>query len=115
LRVEETDTPFTGELEEGQVLRVPIAHGEGNYFADDATLDELECNRQVVFRYCDEQGRLTRESNPNGSARAIAGVCNRERNVLGMMPHPERCSEALLGNIDGLGVFRSIVSALARV
>ncbi len=101
LRVEETDTPFTGELTKGEILRAPIAHGEGNYFADEATLDELERNRQVIFRY---EG-----DNPNGSARRIAGICNRERNVLGMMPHPERCSEALLGNVDGLGIFRSIV------
>jgi phosphoribosylformylglycinamidine synthase len=115
LRVEETDTPFTCALERGAVLRVPIAHGEGNYFADDATLDELERNRQVIFRYCDAEGRITRESNPNGSARNIAGICNAARNVLGMMPHPERCAEALLGNTDGFGVFRSIATAMAKV
>lgn len=115
LRVEETDTPFTCELERGAVLRTPIAHGEGNYFADDATLDELERNRQVVFRYCDAEGRVTRESNPNGSARNIAGICNAGRNILGMMPHPERCAEVLLGNTDGLGVFRSIAAAMAKV
>ena len=115
LRVEEMGTPFTGELSPGQVLRMPIAHGEGNYFADEATLDELERNGQVIFRYCDSEGRITRQSNPNGSARNIAGICNRERNVLGMMPHPERCSEPLLGNTDGLGIFRSIAAAMARV
>lgn len=115
VRVEETDTPFTCELERGAVFRVPIAHGEGNYFADDDTLDELERNRQVIFRYCDAEGRLTHESNPNGSARNIAGICNAGRNVMGMMPHPERCAEALLGNADGLGVFRSIATAMARV
>lgn len=115
LRVEETDTPFTCELERGAVLRVPIAHGEGNYFADDATLDELERNRQVIFRYCDAEGRVTREANPNGSARNIAGICNAGRNVLGMMPHPERCAEALLGNTDGFGIFRSIAAAMAKV
>jgi len=115
LRVEETDTPFTCELDRGAVLRVPIAHGEGNYFADDATLDELERNRQVIFRYCDAEGRVTRESNPNGSARNIAGICNARRNVLGMMPHPERCAEALLGNTDGFGIFRSIAAAMAKV
>src|SRR2546421_405208 len=92
-----------------------FAHGDGNYFADDATLDELERNRQVVFRYCDAEGRVTREANPNGSARNIAGICNLARNVLGMMPHPERCAEALLGNTDGLGVFRSIAAAMAKV
>src|SRR5204863_6284252 len=97
----------------GEILRTPIAHGEGNYFADEATLDELERNRQVIFRYCDAEGRLTSDANPNGSARSIAGICNRQRNVLGMMPHPERCSESLLGNVDGLAVFRSIVSVAA--
>jgi phosphoribosylformylglycinamidine synthase I len=111
IRTEETDTPFTSELTAGQILRTPIAHGEGNYFADDATLDELERNRQVIFRYCDEEGRLTAEANPNGSSRSIAGICNRTRNVLGMMPHPERCSETLLGNADGLGVFKSIAAS----
>ena len=114
LRTEETDTPFTSELASGQVLRVPIAHGEGNYFADDETLDALERNRQVIFRYCDAEGRVTREANPNGSARGIAGICNAGRNVLGMMPHPERCSEDLLGNRDGLAMFRSIANAFAH-
>jgi phosphoribosylformylglycinamidine synthase subunit PurQ / glutaminase len=109
IRVDETDTPFTCELTKGQIIRAPIAHGEGNYFADDATLDELERNRQVIFRYCDAEGRLTSEANPNGSARSIAGLCNRTRNVLGLMPHPERCSESLLGCADGLGVFRSLL------
>src|SRR5438093_13270856 len=115
LRTGETDTPFTCELTAGQVLRMPIAHGEGNYFADPEMLDDLEHNRQVIFRYCDNEGRTTSESNPNGSARNIAGICNRERNVLGLMPHPERCSEPLLGNTDGLGIFRSIAAAMARV
>src|SRR5205809_5116924 len=115
LRVEETDTAFTCELERGAVLRVPIAHGEGNYFADDAVLDDLERNRQVIFRYCDAEGRVISEANPNGSARGIAGICNRARNVFGMMPHPERCAETLLGNADGLGVFKSIAASLARV
>src|SRR4029077_19234006 len=115
LRVEETDTPFTSELTAGQILGMPIAHGEGNYFADDTTLDELEREGRVIFRYCDSEVRIRRESNPNGSARNIAGICNRQRNVLGMMPHPERSSEALLGGTDGLAVFRSIAAALARV
>lgn len=115
LRVEETDTPFTGSLKTNDVLRMPIAHGEGNYYAEADVLDSLERNRQVVFRYCDSEGRLTREGNPNGSARNIAGICNRDRNVLGMMPHPERCAEALLGNADGVGVFKSIAASLARV
>jgi phosphoribosylformylglycinamidine synthase len=94
---------------------MPIAHGEGNYFADEATLDELERNGQVIFRYCDSEGRLTSEANPNGSARNIAAICNLGRNVMGMMPHPERCAEAILGNADGLGIFQSVVAALAQV
>jgi phosphoribosylformylglycinamidine synthase I len=115
IRVEETDTPFTSELRKDDVFGVPIAHGEGNYFADEATLDDLERNGQVIFRYCDEEGRLTSEANPNGSARHIAGICNRRRNVLGMMPHPERCSEPILGNAAGLAIFKSIASSFAHV
>jgi phosphoribosylformylglycinamidine synthase len=115
LHTEETDTPLTSELTAGQVLRMPIAHGEGNYFADDATLDELERNRQVIFRYCDKDGRITKESNPNGAARNIAGICSRQRNVLGMMPHPERCSEALLGNADGLAIFKSVATSISAI
>jgi phosphoribosylformylglycinamidine synthase I len=115
LRVESSATPFTSELAAGQILRVPIAHGEGNYFGEDSLLDELERNDQVIFRYCDDEGRVTGQSNPNGSARNIAGICNAGRNVLGMMPHPERCSESLLGNRDGLAVFRSIASSFAGV
>ncbi|HUP60194.1 MAG TPA: phosphoribosylformylglycinamidine synthase subunit PurQ [Thermoanaerobaculia bacterium] len=115
LRVEETDTPFTSQLSAGQILKMPIAHGEGNYFADDATLDELERNRQVIFRYCDEEGRLTADANPNGSSRSIAGICNRTRNVVGLMPHPERCAESILGNADGLGIFQSVWSAATPV
>ena len=113
LRTEESDTHFTNQLEVGSVMRVPIAHGEGSYFADDATLDELERNQQVIFRYCDEEGRVVSSANPNGSARNIAGICNRARNVLGMMPHPERCSETILGNTDGLAVFKSIANSFA--
>jgi phosphoribosylformylglycinamidine synthase len=115
LRVENTDTPYTAALAEGDVLRVPIAHGEGNYFASDEVLDQLERNGQVVFRYCDAEGRVTAEANPNGSARSIAGVCNDRRNVLGMMPHPERCSESIIGNADGLRIFESIMQSFASV
>lgn len=104
LRVETTDTPFTNQAEIGQILTFPIAHGEGRYTADEATLDQLEAEDRVVFRYID---------NPNGSLRDIAGICNEKRNVLGMMPHPERASDPLMGCTDGLTVFRSIVSALA--
>ena len=111
VRTETSSTPFTSTLNQGQVLKLPIAHGEGNYIADQATLDSLESNGQVVFRYCDSQGRTSDEANPNGSARNIAGICNRERNVLGLMPHPERCSEPILGNTDGLQIFESILKS----
>jgi phosphoribosylformylglycinamidine synthase I len=116
LRVERADLPFTNALREGEVLRMPIAHGMGNFYAPDEMLDELEANRQVAFRYCAPDGKVDpddAESNPNGSVRAIAGICNRGGNVLGLMPHPERCAEAILGNEDGLGLFRSAVVALA--
>jgi len=115
LRTEAIDTPFTSLLTEGQVFRAPIAHGEGNYYAEETVLDELERNGQVIFRYCDEEGRLTAEANPNGSTRHIAGICNRGRNVLGLMPHPERCAESILGNADGLLLFKSIAESHARV
>jgi len=113
-RVEQTDTPFTGLCAPGQVLKIPIAHGEGNYYADDATLDELERNRQVIFRYTTPAGEVTAASNPNGSARNIAGICNRQRNVVGLMPHPERACELALGSGDGKVVLESVVNALAR-
>jgi phosphoribosylformylglycinamidine synthase I len=115
IRVETTATPFTCAAHSGQVLRMPIAHSEGNYFCDAATLAELERNEQIIFRYADAEGRQTAAANPNGSLAAIAGICNRERNVLGLMPHPERASEAALGSADGLVVFRSMVESLARV
>ena len=110
LRTENVATPFTNACTPGQVLRMPISHGEGNYYADDATLDVLEGSGRVVFRYCDADGRVTPEANPNGSARNIAGIVNERGNVLGMMPHPERAVEALLGGTDGLAIFRSIVA-----
>ncbi len=113
-RVEQIDTPFTGLCTPGQVLKIPIAHGEGNYYADDATLDELERNRQVVFRYTTPAGEVTAAANPNGSARNIAGICNRQRNVVGLMPHPERACELALGSGDGRIVLESVVNALAR-
>jgi phosphoribosylformylglycinamidine synthase subunit PurQ / glutaminase len=115
LRVERTDTAFTSEYEPGQVLQVPIAHGEGCYFAEPPLLDALEENGQVLFRYCTPEGVVTPAANPNGSARAIAGIINAEGNVLGMMPHPERSVDALLGSTDGLGLFRSLAAHLARV
>jgi phosphoribosylformylglycinamidine synthase len=109
LRTENAETPFTNALEPGQVIQVPIAHGEGNYYASADVLDRLEGNGQVVFRYCDAEGRITHEANPNGSSRNIAGIINEGGNVLGMMPHPERCSEPILGRADGALVFQSLV------
>jgi phosphoribosylformylglycinamidine synthase len=111
LRVEHAGTPFTSAAEPGQVLRVPIAHGEGSYTADEATLDRLEADGLVVFRYCDADGCVTPAANPNGSARNIAGIVNPAGNVLGMMPHPERCVEPLVagGRADGALVFRSLL------
>jgi len=114
IRVETTATRFTAAARPGQVLEIPIAHGEGNYFCDAATLAELERNGQIVFRYTTPEGRATPEANPNGSLANIAGICNRERNVLGLMPHPERASEARLGSEDGLLIFRSMVESFAR-
>jgi phosphoribosylformylglycinamidine synthase I len=115
MSVEEIDTPFTSELTRDQILKAPIAHGEGNYYAGEEVLDMLERDRRVIFRYCDEEGRLTSDSNPNGSARHIAGICSAGRNVLGLMPHPERCAESILGNADGLAIFKSIASSFVRV
>ena len=114
LRVEDDQTPFTRRYRRGQVLRMPIAHGDGNYFADPATLSDLEAGGQVVFRYCDAAGSITPEANPNGSLANIAGIRNRRGNVLGLMPHPERCSEPLLGGTAGLGLWRSTVAALVE-
>jgi phosphoribosylformylglycinamidine synthase len=112
VRVERTDTPFTRACSPGQVLSLPIAHGDGNFFCDDETLARLEGENRVVLRYCDAQGRVTDEANPNGSLNHIAGICNRERNVMGLMPHPERASESLLGSSDGRVIFRSMADSL---
>jgi len=109
LKVENNATPFTGRFREGQVIRIPIAHNEGNYYAGAATLAELEANRQVVFRYGTAAGEVTPAANPNGSVGNIAGIINPEGNILGLMPHPERCAEALLGGSDGRELFASIV------
>jgi phosphoribosylformylglycinamidine synthase subunit PurQ / glutaminase len=118
IRVESTDTPFTCAAKPGQILKIPIAHMEGNYFCDPATLAELERNKQIVFRYVHTDGRPAGpddfEANPNGSLAAIAGICNRERNVVGLMPHPERASESGLGSTDGLVILRSMVESLSR-
>jgi phosphoribosylformylglycinamidine synthase len=112
LRVERTDTPFTNRFRPGQVIRLPIAHNEGRYTADQNTLREI--HEQVAFRYCDEEGRPLERANPNGSTGFIAGLANRRGNVLGMMPHPERASESILGSEDGRLVFESMVGALAH-
>jgi phosphoribosylformylglycinamidine synthase subunit PurQ / glutaminase len=116
IRVESTDTPFTCAAAPGQILKIPIAHMEGNYFCDAATLADLERHDQIIFHYVHADGsnaaRNDFEANPNGSLHSIAGVCNRERNVLGLMPHPERAVESPLGSSDGLVIFRSLVESL---
>ena len=113
LRIENSDSPFTSKAETGQVISVPISHGEGNYFADSETLDEIEKNDQVIFRYSSAEGCINMDNNPNGSLNNIAGITNREGNVLGMMPHPERCCDPLLGSTDGEVIFRSISDTLS--
>jgi phosphoribosylformylglycinamidine synthase subunit PurQ / glutaminase len=112
LRVEQNDTPFTVGCAPGQILRVPINHGEGNYYAEPGLLARLESERRVVFRYCSARGEITEASNPNGSAKAIAGICSDRRNVVGMMPHPERACESPLGSADGRILFESVLKAL---
>jgi phosphoribosylformylglycinamidine synthase len=113
LRIEETGTPFTNRFRLGEVIRLPVAHGEGNYYADADTLNALEAEGRVVFRYVDEAGNVTAQSNPNGSQRNIAGICDARRRVVGLMPHPERLIEPLLGGSDGCKVFESVVAAVA--
>ena len=114
IRVENAQTPYTSELESGEILSIPIAHAEGNYVCDDETLAELETNNQIIFRYCDENGELSDASNPNGSLKNIAGISNKAGNVLGMMPHPERACEELLGSNDGRDIFRSLTNAISK-
>ncbi len=113
VRVESTDTIFTQSCREGEVLTIPIGHMEGNYFCDEATLAELQRDKRIVFRYSTADGQITPEANPNGSLDNIAGICSPGRNVLGMMPHPERSAEPELGCTDGLKVFQSLVGAMA--
>jgi phosphoribosylformylglycinamidine synthase len=113
VRVEVTDTPFTRAATSGQVLRLPIAHGEGNYFGEPELVASLEANRQVVFRYVDENEQASAAGNPNGSVHNIAGICNAARNVVGLMPHPERAAEPGLGSADGRVVLASVVKAYA--
>jgi phosphoribosylformylglycinamidine synthase len=112
VRVEGTDTPFTRSASKGQVLRIPIAHGEGNYFAEPETIRTLESTGRVVFRYCEPGGQVTDAANPNGSLNNIAGICNDARNVVGLMPHPERACERALGSADGRLLFESVVSTV---
>jgi phosphoribosylformylglycinamidine synthase subunit PurQ / glutaminase len=112
LRVEQTDTPFTFSARKGQVLQMPIAHGEGNYFAAPEVIAKLEANRQVIFRYTTANGDVTDEANPNGSLAGIAGLCNDARNVVGLMPHPERACESALGSADGLVILESVVQSM---
>jgi phosphoribosylformylglycinamidine synthase len=114
VRVEQTDTPFTEACTPGQVLRIPIAHGEGNYYAEPDVIEQLESNRQVIFRYSTAAGQLDDAANPNGSVNAIAGLCNERRNVVGLMPHPERACELAVGSADGLVLFQSVIKSLTH-
>ena len=114
MRVESTNTPYTQQLSKGEVLEIPIGHMEGNYFCDERTLAELKDQDRIVFRYTTSTGEITAEANPNGSLENIAGICNEGRNVLGMMPHPERASEPELGMTDGAKIFHSLVSAMVE-
>jgi phosphoribosylformylglycinamidine synthase len=113
LRVENTNTLFTSGYDQGQLIRIPVAHGDGRYTADESQLDELEATGRVVFRYANSNGELTDDANPNGSARSIAGIINADGNVIGLMPHPERALEDLLGSSDGLPFFESILARVA--
>jgi phosphoribosylformylglycinamidine synthase len=115
LKLENPHTPFTENVDPDKVLSIPIAHAEGNYTCDDATYDQLEENGQIVFRYCDENGEITDDANPNGARGNIAGICNQDRNVLGMMPHPERACEEALGSNDGRDIFRSLANTINRL
>jgi phosphoribosylformylglycinamidine synthase subunit PurQ / glutaminase len=114
IKVESTGSSATRGLKTGDVLQIPIAHGDGNYFADEATLDRLEKGGQIIFRYSDRSGRVSSESNPNGSQRSIAGICNEKGNVIGMMPHPDRASERVLGSNDGVRIWEAVARSAAR-
>lgn len=111
LKVQATDTIITSQVDPEKALRIPVAHGEGSYHASPEVLQQLNANKQVLFRYCDSDGNFTEEANPNGSIENIAGICNQGRNVFGLMPHPERAADPILGNQDGLAVFQSILHA----
>jgi phosphoribosylformylglycinamidine synthase subunit PurQ / glutaminase len=115
LKLENPNTPYTSEVDPEKILSIPIAHAEGNFTCDDETFQALEENGQVVFRYCDENGEITDTANPNGARSNIAGICNQDRNVLGMMPHPERACEEMLGSNDGRDIFRSLANTIDRM
>jgi phosphoribosylformylglycinamidine synthase len=115
VRVEQVETPFTGRAQRGQVLELPVAHGEGNYYADPEVVRTLEASGRIVFRYCDATGDISDAANPNGSLNNIAGICNEARNVVGLMPHPERACESVLGSADGLVLFESVIAAAGAV
>jgi phosphoribosylformylglycinamidine synthase subunit PurQ / glutaminase len=115
VRVEQVDTPFTLRANRGQILELPIAHGEGNYYADPEVVRSLESSGRIVFRYCDADGEISDGGNPNGSLNNIAGLCNEGRNVVGLMPHPERACESVLGSADGLVLFESVIAAAGAV
>ncbi len=111
VRVENADTRFTSRCSQGDVLEIPVAHGDGNFFADPDTLRRMRDNNQVVFRYCTQRGEVTEDANPNGSLENIAGIINEEGNVLGLMPHPERCADDVLGHTDGKQIFQSVIES----
>lgn len=110
IRADNDDTALTKLVDTGKALKIPIAHGEGRYFADEQTLLKMHKNKQILFRYCNEKGKINSESNPNGSLENIAGICNENKNVFGMMPHPERAADMDLGNVDGQKIFASIIN-----
>ncbi|MGD1805964.1 phosphoribosylformylglycinamidine synthase subunit PurQ [Dapis sp. BLCC M126] len=115
VKVENANTAWTSAYKKGEVIGLPIAHGEGHYYADADTLQDLENNSQILFRYCTENGEISPEANPNGSLNNIAGICNRQGNVLGMMPHPERASDPMLGNTDGMKLFQGLLMAVVGI
>ena len=114
IKAENNETVFTSLISKSRVLKIPIAHGEGKYYADKETLKDMRFNNQILFRYCDENGNITEDSNPNGSVENIAGICNKEKNVFGMMPHPERAADAELGNEDGKLILESMIKSFTK-
>ncbi len=115
IKAQNNSTALTAELDLNRAYKIPISHGEGNYYADEKVLNTLQQNGQILFKYCDETGNITKESNPNGSIENIAGICNSSKNVFGMMPHPERAAESVLGNTDGLLLLQSFISSVSKM